>query len=233
LDDDAFYYIEVGATAHLTNGRVVVQINGPAGTPGVSSATDIDVSGIQTLRAGSTGPYPFYNQFHVGVLFGFLDEARNFSFDDFYVRQFENGFLGDMAVVLVDLEDDRAVDFTRLSGSKNYLMLNETDPDDDTTYNETDGDGDEDVLEIGDADFSGNIHCVQLVARARKTDTEVWTLECLLDLGGTKSYSDPFYMAHPDYETLSPCVFGDAPGDLAWTLARLNAVGVGYRAAKP
>jgi len=233
LDDNAFYYVEIAAIAHATAGRIVVQINGPGGPLGVDASTDIDVSGIPTLAPGATGPVAFYNQFHVGVMGGFLNEARNMSFDDFYDRDAAEGFLGDQQVYLRDLEDDRSVDFIRLSGPKNYLMVNELAPDEDTTENETDIDGAEDIFEIADTVFTGPIHCVQLVARAKKTQTQIWTLECLIELAGVKAYGPAYYLSHPDYETLPPVVFGTAPGDLPWNAARLNALGVGYRALAP
>lgn len=238
LDDGAWYYIECGFVGHATNGRVVVQINGPGGTPGEGAnlaATDIDVTGIPTLRVGSpTVPAVarFYNQAWIGVSSIETGEV-NMSFDDVYIRELDEGFLGDMEVLLVDLEDDRSIDFTRSSGSKNYLMVNETEPDEDGTYNDTETSGDEDVFEIADSGFTGEIHCVQLVARAKKTETEVWSLNTLIDLAGVKSYGAERYLSMPDYETLPPDVFGTAPGDLPWTVARLNALGVGYRAQNP
>jgi len=226
LDAGAWYYIEVHALCHASAGTVIVQVNGPAGIPGSTGAEVISVSGVRTCSDGATG----YNQIALGVLSGFLNEDRNFSFDDIYVRDGAEGFVGDQAVFLVDLEDDRAVAWTRLSGAKNYLMVNEVAPDDDTTYNETDVDGAEDVFEIGDQIFTGTIHCVQLVARVRKTETQAWQLETLLDLGGTKSYSATRFLPYPNYETRPPDVFGDAPGQTGWTLQQLNDVGVGYRA---
>ena len=229
LDEDAWYYIEIAAELDDTSGRIVVQLNGVAGAIGTTGSEVIDVGSIRTVLPGLAIPQEFYNQFHVGVMSGFANEEHDFSFDDFYVRDSSDGFLGDQAVYLVDLKDDRAVDFTRLSGAKNYLMVNEVAPDEDTTYNESDVDDAEDVFEIADTDFTGTIHCVQLVARAKKTQTQAWILSTLLDLGGVKSYGTEYYLAFPDYETLAPDVYGDAPGETGWTVAQLNAVGVGYR----
>jgi hypothetical protein len=207
----------------------VVQLNGAAGAVGSASGEIMDVSGIRTVRPDTPTAAMSYNQFHCGVLSGFLSDNRNFSFDDFYVREMSDGFLGDQRVITIDLEDDRAVDFTRLSGAKNYLMVNEIAPDEDATYNASDEDEAEDVFEIADSALAGTIHAVQLVARARKTQTQVWKLQTLLDLGGVKSYGSEWYIGFPDYETLPPDVYGDAPGETGWTLEQLNAIGVGYR----
>jgi hypothetical protein len=208
----------------------VVQVNGDGeGTPGSTGAEVLDISGINTgaVTTGLEG----YNQFALGRMGGNLGVTIDLSFDDVYCRDAtEGGFIGDNAVYLLDLEDDRSVEFTRLSGAKNYLMVNETAPDDDTTYNETSTSGHEDVFEVGDVAFPGVIHCVQLVARQRKTETEAWTLQTLLDLAGTKSYAGERYLPYDQYETRPPDVYGDAPGDTGWTLAQLNAIGVGYRA---
>jgi len=233
LDENAFYYLEVAVSLHATAGRIVVQLNGGPGAVGETGGEIIDISGIRTVKPGLADPQLFYNQFHVGVMGGFSNESRDFSFDDFYVRDIEDGFLGDQAVIALALEDDRAVAFTRLSGPKNYQMLDEIAPDEDTTYNESDVDEAEDVFEVADSTFAGTIHAVQLVARAKKTQSQVWTLKTLLDLGGVKSYGTEYYLSYPDYETLAPDVFGDAPGETGWTLAQLNAIGVGYRAETP
>jgi len=229
LDDDAWYYIEVGIEGHASTGRVVVQLNGPAGTPGSTGAEIIDISGIRTFINGVPALAEAYNQFHVGAMTGFASDSRTMSWDDFYVRDFDEGFLGDQAVIALDLEDDRSVDFTRLSGPKNYQMVDELAPDEDTTYNESDVDDAEDVFEVADSVFAGTIHALQLVARARKTQTQVWTLNTVIDLGGTQSVGPDYYLPFPDYETLPPDVYGDAPGETGWTLAQLNAIGVGYQ----
>lgn len=237
LDEGAWYYVEMAVVGDDSAGSIVVQLNGPPGVPGESTATVIDVGGIRTFDTGLSAPQKFYNQFHCGVLAGFLNESRNFSFDDFYVRELSEGFLGDQAVIGRSLESDRSVDFTPSTGIVNKNMVDEIAPDDDTTYNEADEDGAEDVFEVSDSDFAGTIHAVQLVARAKKTQTQVWKLQTLLDLEGVKTYGgddgNEWYLPFPNYETLPPDVYGEAPGGLPWTLARFNAIGAGYRVQSP
>lgn len=230
LDDNAWYYIEVCVAMDATAGQITVQLNGPEGPVGSTGAEIIEVTCPTGDPAANFGGF---NQFHVGTLSGVLNAERDFSFDDFYVRSGSEGFLGDHAVINFGLEDDRAVDFVRSSGSKNYEMVDETTPDDDTTYNETDEDGSEDIFEVGDTAFEGTIKAVQVVVRARKTQTQIWTIEPLIDLAGDTDYGPAYYVPFPNYETLPPAVFGTAPGGLAWTVARLNAIGVGYRAQSP
>lgn len=229
LDQDAWYYIEMYATRHGTNGRIIVQVNGSEGTPGSTAAEVIDVSGIDTgtTTAAVTG----YNQFEIGHIGGNGATSIIMSFDDIYARNAaDGGFVGDSSVYLIDLEDDRAVEFTRSSGAKNYLMVNEATPDDDTTYNQADTSGYEDVFEVADQTFPGSfIHCVQLVARSRKTETEAWTMQTLIDLNGTVSYAGERYLPYHEYETRPPDVYGDAPGLTGWTLQNINDMGVGYR----
>lgn len=230
LDDNAWYYLEVYVSMDDSGGRIVVQLNGPAGTPGETGGEIIDV----TAPTGDAETYfGGFNQYHVGVLSGFLNVTRNFSFDDFYVRDGSEGFLGDQAVFFKALQDDRSVDFTRSSLDKNYKMVDEVAVDEDGTYNESDVNEAEDIFEIADSAFAGTINAVQLVARARKTETQVWTLKTMLDLAGVKTYGAAYYLSHPDYETLPPDVYGDAPGETGWTLEQLNAIGVGYHIETP
>lgn len=220
FDVGAWVYLEFNLTANGAGNLFSLQANGPAGTPGATGAEILTA----TSAAPGTNVYNEYNQIH---LIG--SPSVDFSVDDIYVRDGTvGGWVGDTQIVMLDLEDDRATDFTRLSGAKNYLMVNEADPDEDTTYNETAADG-EDLFEVGDEVFTGTIHAVQLCARARKTDTDTWTLETTLDLAAVRAYGTPRYLGQA-YETVPPDVYGDAPGETGWTLQQLNDIGVGYRA---
>lgn len=219
LDVDTWYYIEISLQASAGGNILTIQVNGPAGAVGSTGAEVLQHIGPAPAMANNA-----YNQFRVGA----WNQGADYSFDDFYVREGAEGYLGDTQVVLLDLEDDRSVDFTRSSGAKNYLMVNEVDTDDDSTYNEIDTTG-EDIFEIADQTFTGQIHCVQLITRARKTDADVFSLTPTLDLDGVRAYEGTRFMA-ASYETAPPAVFWDAPGKTGWTLADLNAVGVGYLA---
>lgn len=231
LDDFAFYYLEMACYAHDSNGRVVVQLNGQGGPVGVSPATIIDVSGIRTLRIGIPSVQKSYNQFHVGVLSGFLNEGRIFSFDDFYTRDANvvNEFLGDVEVVGTQLEDDFTVQWIRNSLTKNYLTLIEDPPDEDTTFVETDVAA-KDLYEVQNSSFSGVIHAVQVVSRAKKTSTEIWRFHNLIHVGGLELNGPDLYMAYPLYETFPPDVFGHQPNGSDWTLGAFNAMKVGIYA---
>lgn len=229
LDLDAWYFIEVYALAHATDGVVTVQVNGPQGTQNTTGAEVMHVEGVRTLHPLAW--FANYNQVSWGVMAGTPSEDHHCAFDDVYTREGDE-FAGDCATVLQALEDDRDVEFTRSSGAKNFEMVDEVDPDEDGTYNATDVDA-QDILEVGDAAFTGQILALQLVGRYRKTNTQVWTVELAIDLAGVFDYGPPRFIPYPDYETSPPAVFNTAPGSLAWTIARLNAIGVGYRALTP
>ena len=227
LDADAWYYIELRAKIHNTTGSVELWINGGA---------DIAVTGLDTAGGGDPNSW-FVNQFHVGRLGGYLagQGPTHYQYDDFYVMNANvtPTPLGDSEVLGYALQDDASVMFSRSSGSKNYQLVDDTTPDEDATYVYSDVDNAEDYYVVGDTSYLGTIHAVQLVIRCRKTATQIWTIQGAIELTGTKSYGIQRYMAYPNYETLQPYVFGDAPGSTGWTVGQFNAMTVGFRIQTP
>ena len=238
LDDGAFYFLEVYVVRHPSNGRIVVQANGPAGEPGTTGAEAgwCDVSGIPTGTIAALTPG--YNVFDIGREGGGFGSPLNYSFDDVYCRQADDEedlyFLGDGHNYTLNLESDRSVAWEPLDAGPNYLMLNEAEPDDDESYNRTEDSGAEDIFEMQDTETNGQIEAVQVAARARKTESQIWTFQTLIESPGVgKLYGTPRFLGFPFFETLPPDVFEEAPGALPLTKARLNALGAGYRAETP
>lgn len=226
LKPDTWYYIELYASASASAGTVTVQVNGPQGTQNATGAEVMHVEGVRTLHHTATGPYwlAIY-----GLYGGFSSDTRDSRFDDFYLRAGDE-FVGDCRVVGLELSSDRATDFTPLTGSDNFDMVNEVTADSDTSYNHTNVDQDQDIFEAVDVADFGTILAVQVANVARGTVADEWELENAIDLSGTFSYGDPQTLAatYPA-NGVTPTVFMQAPGALAWTLARLNALGLGYR----
>jgi hypothetical protein len=225
FDEDAWVYLEVALIASTTGNRCIIQVNGPPGAPGSTGAEILDVYGAAIYPGNE--PFNVYNQIRVGAG---GTASPIFSADDLYIRDGTvGGFLGDSEVLNCGLESDRAVEFVPLSGADNYLMVDELTPDDDGTYNETAAAGATDVFEVAGQVLDGQIHVVQLVLRAEKSGSAAVSLASLVELDGTTTYGTTRFVA-ASYETTPPDVFANAPGKTGWTLADLNAVGVGYYA---
>jgi len=227
LDYNAWYYIEVQTFIHNSVGSMALRING---------GPDISVTGVDTA-GGSQASNWYCNQIFLGRFDGFLagQGPTDYAFDDIYVRDanVNAGFFGDVEVLGLGLEDDSVIQFSRSGGTKNYENVDDPTPDEDATYVFTNVDGHQDLYVVADSVFAGTIHAVQLVARTRKTATQIWTINTAIKLGVTTSYGTTRYMAYPTYETLQPDVFGDAPGSSGWTLSQLNAMVVGFKVNTP
>ena len=242
LETDQWYYIEISVAADLITGlgRLIIQVNGPPGTPGSDTTSKIiDVSGHRLIRlASGGGGYPVipadggYAGFHMGILYCPDNATDSIAIDDIYVRDGSlGGWVGDSKVVSIALESDRSVGFTPSTGVDNFAMVDEIAPDDDVTYNESTINA-QDVFEVADQVIGGFIHCVQLASRVRKTDTAPQYIESLIELSGITTYVGPRYLA-TSYESRPPDIFSDAPGKTGWTQADINAMGVGYRLTIP
>ena len=223
LELDAWYYIEL--LAHLStspNGTFILRINGDeaARFEGVTTGVGSIFGGINQMFMGRGG--------------GFPAETSEFHFDDIYVRDAdEGGFLGDVEVVGVELEDDYTIQWERNSLAKNYLTVIENTPDEDTTYVETPADSVDpikDLYEVGDQAYEGTIYAVQLVSRGRKTSTHLWHLRNVVHVSGLEDRGPDHAMAYPLYETYPPDVFHTQPNGADWDTAAFNAMKVGIEA---
>lgn len=216
LEEDAFYYVEWYVRIHPTNGASIVRVNGNE---------ELSLSGINTGNILFGG----INQFYIGRMAG-GNSGTDFWYDDIYVRDaLIGGFLGDVEVLGVELEDDFLTQWVRNTGLKNYLTLIENTPDEDVTFVSTDVTA-KDLYEVQNSTFPGVIHAVQLVSRGRKTSTELWRLQNVVHVGGLELFGNQHYMSYPNYETFPPDVFGHQPNGSDWTLSAFNNMKVGIYA---
>lgn len=220
MELDSWAYIEIRYYVHPTAGEIEVRVNGDP-TPELYWTGDTTGSGASDTLSRKI------NQFHFGE-----EVNRSFSYDDVYVRDNTTGlgFLGDVEILGYALQSDYSVEWTRSSGAANYEMVDETRPDEDTTYvmsNQLTGTK-RDLYEVADTAYLGDILAVQLVSRGRKTTTHLWRMRNTMQLGGVDAYGTWRYMGYPLYATNPPDVFPLDPNGNPWTAANFNAMKVGF-----
>lgn len=215
---DTWYYIELKVVIHDTTGSFDLRINNVTETWNAAN-TNVDT------RNGGTGVVDRWR--------GRLSNTSGSAvwIDDLYIVDGAVSgadFLGDVRVdtKFPDAAGDNT-DFTPSTGS-NYTNVDETDPDGDTTYNESATVGHKDTFSLSDTPGLGaTVYGVAHIMRARKTDAGTRELRGLLKSSGgtttnqtTRSLSDSYvsYFQHNE----------NVPGGTGWTESDVDGLKAGY-----
>jgi len=213
-----YIFIEIKVAVHASAGTVTVRLNG---------ANVLVLTGQNTSNSGSAA---WDNVQLLENAFG----PSNTYFDDLYILDGSgasplNGLLGDCRVdARYATAEGASSAWTPLSGTDNALMVDETPPDDDATYNSTPTVGATDTFVVQDAPVPGAVlHAVQLVLSQKKSDTGTCAIAPVVRHSGV-DYPGTAVNVGTSY------VFGVTPYGLnpgtsaAWTEADVNAAEFGY-----
>jgi len=152
--------------------------------------------------------------------------ASGWKYTDFIVHTGSSP-LGDTGVFFIEPDADGTDDdFTPSAGADNFAMVDEIGPDEDTTYNESDGTaGHRDSFAT--AGISGvTVLSVGTLVRARKTDTGAATLLLGAVHGASEDQGSAVGLSE-DYLTYVE-FFDDVPGGAGWTPAQVSAAELSY-----
>lgn len=139
-----------------------------------------------------------------------------------------NTFLGDVRVETPMPTADDVVQFTHLSGSTNFAMVNETAMDSDTTYNSSNTPGQQDTL--AHAALTGSpttIFAVQVVNAMRKDDVATHTAKAVMKSNVTTVFGATVGIASA-YTYQKDIFTVDPDTGLPWTTSGVNACKTGY-----
>lgn len=204
---DAWNYFEVEFTRNGSTGAVNIYMNGAliASASGANTgASSIDKVGLMSGNGGNT------------------------DYDDFYLLDAATK-LGEMKCEVVRPSADTATsDWTPLSGTDNFAMVDETLIDDDTTYNSSATVGQKDLFDLSDLSSTpASIAAVNIILTARKDDATAREIRHNMKNGATttngttRALSASYVMYTDTYET--------NPDDSApFTGADINAMQIGY-----
>lgn len=223
-----YHFLELAATIHDSAGEYELRLDGD---------TILSGSGVDT-RNGGAG---IVDRIHIAGGVNTGDGATmSYSLADLYVCDgVDSGvagapnddFLGDVRVErLLPNGNGNSSDLvgTDADSTDNYLHVDETPPDDDTSYVESSTAGDEDTYAYADlTPAAGSVLGVQLVPRARKTDAGARTIASVTRLGTSEEDSADKTLAS-SYAYLPDIREADPDGN-QWTISNVNAAEFGVK----
>lgn len=219
-------YIEFKATIHDTTGSVELKVNGAT----ILTATNIDTRN----GANSTA-----NQIMIGhVTGGAGPGAGNMDYDDVYICDATGGanddFLGDVRVdCFLPNANGNSSDLVGSDSNSvdNYLLVDETDPDDDTTYVQSDVVGDHDSYGYPNLSHTpSEIFGVQVNMFAKKDDAGARSIQSVTRSNGA-DYNGAAQGLSTSYVIYREVLEEDPDTSAAWTESGFNAAEFGVKVA--
>jgi hypothetical protein len=207
----SFDHVEFKLFSNASTGTVQMKINGDL----VIDESGLDTGGddISVILFGTSGGYARYDNVFIA--------------DDWQ---------GAVKIDLISPNSDTSVQFTPSAGSDNYAMVDETEQDGDSTYNESSTDGHIDLLGYESAISGKNILALMLVTPAKRANENACSLKHKTKQDSTTYDGDTFVLdtAYPDnhgegiYEVLTEC-----PDGTALTSTKVDAMSFGYEVVHP
>lgn len=222
LTTAVWYYIEAKFTIHNTLGAIRVKIN---------TVDEFNQTGLDTQQTA--------NQYANGIALGGVQNGAStgtgVDHDDLYVVDdtgaTNNDFLGDIRVeTIYPNGNGNSSQFDGSDGNStdNYLLVDETDSDDDTTYVQSPDVADKDTYAYSNLSTSaGTVYGLQLVPLLRKTDAGSRTFVTVARLSGTET--DGSATALFDTYQYFPDIRETKPGGGAWSISDVNNAEFGIK----
>lgn len=216
--DGVYNYIELKATIHNTTGSYEVHVNG------VQDAS-LTASGVNTRGTGT-------NNSADTVRFGFVTQTNitDALFDDIYICDTSGSdntdFLGDIAVDAQFPDADSAThnDWTPNTLTVHYNRVNQTTPDDDTTYLSDSTPGHIDTWSYQNLrQSSGTIKGIQFLPYARKDDAGTRQIAPVVFQSATDYVQSTLPSVPSTYSYLPLIVERNPATSAAWTISDFNA----------
>ena len=218
ITNNQWYYVEMKTTfSTAPAGSCVVRLG---------ETQLFSVSGVKT----ASSPNSSANQFILMGSQSFAGGNVNY-FDDIYLANLTGGtvsnFLGDRKVGVLVPSADYSVSLTPSSGSAHYMLVNDSVPDEDVSYNSSATPGQFDLYEL--ADLPGSVSTVnglQSVMYARKDDGSARIISPRFSDGSTSTNGATISVPSSYGYRLE--TFDSSPVDgSALTVAKVNALKAG------
>lgn len=219
-----WYYLELLVTFHNSTGVIIARVDGAE----VINLTSQDTQ--QTANATANG-------IRIG---SHTDNAPAGQIDDLYVcDNTDSGvsgvpnddFLGDIRVEAIFPNgngNSSALLGSDGNSTDNYLLVDETAPDEDTTYVQGSSVGDKDTYAMSAlTPTAGTVYGVQMLPYARKTDAGSRSICSVTRLSGTEEDSANKTLS-TSYAYL-PDIREGTPAAAAWTISDVNSMEAGVK----
>jgi|SRR3990167_662169 len=208
-----YYYIELKATIHDSTGSAVLRIN---------SVQELSVSGVDTKNTANASAD--------GVQLGGNGQMY---FDDLYVcddnGSVNNDFLGDIRVeAILPSGAGNSAQWTPSAGA-NYENVDETPPDEDTTYNSSLTPTNLDLFAMANlVSTSGSIKGIQTLRYTRKDDAGARIIRRAIRTGATNYFGSNESISLQTYAYFHEIVENNPNTTNPWTISEVNAIEAGY-----
>jgi len=156
--------------------------------------------------------------------------------DDFYLLDLTEGtyrhnddFLGDVSIKYLAPTGDASLQWDRSSGTANFDMVKEDDPDDDATYVSTDVVDERDLYDFPSVSSGATIYGVQAVIAAKKGDSGTAQIAAVCK-SDTVEEEHPVPLGIASDSAYTFFLFpwnGDPKDQTDWSESRLNAAQFG------
>ena len=208
LSANVWAFIEIKVYIHDSAGTVQLKVNGNT----VSNLTSQD-----TRQYGAYITYVSYRN----------QGTQQFRFCDLWITDGE--FLGDCRIKTYFPDSDETYQmFQRSAGSDNYALVDDTDPDDDTTYVESATLNAKDSFGITPS-LPGVVKAIQLSTMAKKTGTAQVKMKNLIRSGGSDYNSTDEKTLSTGYSNLMSIHETDPDDSNPWTQAKVSGAEFGYQ----
>jgi len=214
---NAWYYVEVQATIHDTNGSYAVRVNGVL----VASASGIDT------RNGGTGRID-------RVQFRSWTSPTSYlvRYDDIYVLNTlgtdNNTFLGSQVVEALYPATEVRGDWTPSSGTNNAALVDENPTNDDVDFVSSNVVGNKDLYSVGGlSHVTANVRGIQVNVDARVTDVAPLNLRPLLKADAVETSQGGQVVSSTGYKVFTILQEQNPSTNQPWTVAEVNAVQAG------
>jgi len=209
---DNWYFIEIETVISDTVGRVTVYVNGAS----VLNLTNQDTKNGTATTVDNV-------MFQSGIAFSGASEYGTYWYDDLYLTD-TGTKLGESRVETLYPNADTAVkQWTPLTGTENYAMVDETLCDGDTTYVYASSTA-TDNYDFGNlSDNPSAVRAVQAVTFAKKTDTATRNLY-LQTVSGATTSDGPAIPLLSTYTRFNRIMETDPNTAAAWTYPNVNTV---------
>lgn len=217
------FFFEIKIVFHATTGSITIRVN---------EQQVMNLTGLDTINTGSGDAFPSE------VWFGGSNSSMRHEIDDLYIADgagsLNNDFLGDVANRrLLPTGNGATNDFLGSDGNStdNYLLVDEDNPDSDTTYTGSATVGEKDLYAYQNlASSPASIAAISVVTFGKKTDAGAKTFVHVVRSNVTEEDSAALTPAETYGHQYS--IFETDPNtSAAWTEAGVNAAQAGVKVA--
>lgn len=218
LQISVWHYVELRIVLSDTVGVVNLKVDG---------VDDINLTGQDTINSGATSD---------GFTFG--DGGVPSYIDDLYICDASgaapyNTFLNDPRVeVLYPTGNGASSQWVGQDADSvdNYLLVDETDSDDDTTYVESSTVGNKDTYAYGNlTPASGTVFAVQILPWAKKTDAGSRAIKTVARLAAGTEQDSAAISLPSTYTYVAQDIRTAKPGGGVWSVSDVNGAEFGYK----